>query len=170
MAIHTIHGVGVGLVIHDLQTGSNFGDEVVGAGQTLDQVLHVVALAADQAAQVQHDTAGLVPLPGDGVVGVLQGAELLLVPLALTLQLLGDLLLEDKCLKSIITLLLGASEADRHACSIVLLLVDEARQAAVLALVAVNLGLEVLCLLGKLLGECLELEELWEKMLVNGTS
>jgi hypothetical protein len=39
-------------------------------------------------------------------------------------------------------------------------LVNEASKAAVLALVVLNLDLEVLCLLGELLGKRLELEEL----------
>jgi hypothetical protein len=90
----------------------DFGDKLVGLGEGGDEVLHVVALAADQAAQVQHNAAGLVALPGKSNVGVLKGGELLLVPLALALELLGDLLLQDERLESIVALLLGAGKAD----------------------------------------------------------
>jgi hypothetical protein len=91
---------------------------------------------------------------------VLQRRELLLIPLALTLKLFSNLLLENECLKRIVTLLLGASKTNRYASGIVLLLVDEATKAAVLTLVVLDLNLEVLRFLGKLLGEGLELEEL----------
>jgi len=123
-------------------------------------VLHVVALAADEAAQVQHHAAGLVALPGQGDVGVLEGGHLLLVALALALELLGNLLLEHQRLERVVALLLGAGQAVGEARIVVLLLVDETGQAAVLALVRLDLDLEVLRLLGELLGESLEFEEL----------
>lgn len=132
-------------------------------------MLHVMALAADKAAQMQNNTASLVTLSDDGAVGVLKRRELLLIPLALTLKLLSNLLLENKSLKRIVTLLLGAGKTDRYASGIVLLLVDEAAKAAVLALVVLDLDLEVLRLLGKLLGEGLELEEL-RNALIQGRS
>ena len=120
----------------------------------------MVVLARDQAAQVQHDPAGLVALPGDRHVGVLEGVQFLPVPLALPLQLLGDLLLQDKGLKGVVTLLLRASEANRQPGGVVLLLVEETSQTAVLALVALDLDLEVLGLLGECVGKGLEFEEL----------
>src|SRR5690625_1720207 len=109
---------------------------------------------------MQHDAPGLVALARDGAVGVVKLSKLLLVPLALTLQLLSNLLLENKSLKGVITLLLGAGEADGEAGVVVLLLVDETRETTVLPLVVLNLDLEVLRLLGELLGKGLELEEL----------
>ncbi len=120
----------------------------------------MVALASDQAAQVQHNTPGLVALPGKGGVGVLQSSELLLIPLALTLELLGDLLLQNQSLESVIALLLGARQADRETSIVILLLIDKTSQTAVLPLVILDLNLEILGLFGELLGERLELEEL----------
>ena len=151
-----------GLVAGDLGVEAllDLGDEVVGLRERLDQVLHVVALAADQAAQVEHHAAGLVALAGQRDVGVLEGRHLLLVALALALELLGNFLLEHQRLERIVALLLGAGQAYRQPGIVVLLLVDEPGQAAVLALVRFDLDLEVLGLLGKLLGEGLELEEL----------
>jgi hypothetical protein len=128
-------------------------------------VLHVVALAADEAAQMQDNTAGLVALPEDCDIGVLKGGEFLLVPLPLALELLGDLLLEHQSLEGIVALLLRSAEADSEAGVVVLLLVEEAGQAPVFALVALDLDLEVLRLLGKLFGEGLELEELGSREL-----
>jgi len=57
-------------------------------------------------------------------------------------------------------LLLSAGETDGQACGVVLLLVDKGPKTAVLALVILNLDLEILRLLGELLGKDLELEEL----------
>ena len=142
------------------EPGLDLGRELLGRRQRLDEVLHVVVLARDQAAQVQHDAAGLVALPRDRHVGVLQRVELLPVPLALALQLLGDLLLQDKRLEGVVALLLRAGQADREPRGVVLLLVEETRQAAVLALVPFDLDLEVLRLLGQGVGEGLEFEEL----------
>jgi hypothetical protein len=121
----------------------------------------MVVLARDQAAQVQNHATGLVPLPSDGHVGVLQSVELLPVPLALPLELLGNLLLQDKGLEGVVTLLLGTSKTDRKPGSVVLLLVDETSQAAILALVALDLDLEVLRLLSEGVGKRLEFEELY---------
>lgn len=142
------------------EAGLDLGGELVGRRQRLDEVLHVVVLARDQAAQVQHDAARLVALPGNRDVGVLKRVELLPVPLALPLELLGDLLLENERLERVVALLLGSGEADRQPRGVVLLLVEEAAQAAVLALVAFDLDLEVLRLLGEGVGEGLEFEEL----------
>jgi hypothetical protein len=123
-------------------------------------VLHVVVLARDQAAQVQHDAAGLVALPRDRDVGVLQRVELLAVPLTLALQLLGNLLLQNKSLEGVVALLLGAGKAGSQPGGVVLLLVEETGQTAVLALVALDLDLEILRLLGEGVGKRLEFEEL----------
>lgn len=138
----------------------DLGGELLGRRQRLDEVLHVVVLARDEAAQVQHDAAGLVALPRDRHVGVLQRVELLAVPLALALQLLGDLLLQDQRLEGVVALLLRAGQADREPRGVVLLLVEETRQAAVLALVPFDLDLEILRLLGERVGKRLEFEEL----------
>lgn len=138
----------------------DLGDQLIGSGERLHQVLHVVALAADQATQMENDAASLITLPDNGDVGVLQRRQLLLVPLPLALKLLSNLLLKHKSLERIITLLLSAGKTDRHARSIVLLLIKHTSKAAVLTLVVLDLDLEVLGLLGKLLGEGLELEEL----------
>lgn len=91
---------------------------------------------------------------------MLEGVEFLPVPLALPLQLLGNLLLQDKGLEGIITLLLRASEADRQPGGVVLLLVEETSQTAILALVTLDLDLEVLGLLVESVGKGLEFEEL----------
>lgn len=142
------------------EAGSNLGDKVVRCRERLDQVLHVVALAADETAKVQDDATRLVSLSRERDIGVLQRRQLLLIPLPLTLQLLGDLLLENKGLESVVTLLLGTGKAHRQTGGIVLLLVNESAKTAVLALVVLNLDLEVLRLLRQLLSEDLEFEEL----------
>lgn len=123
-------------------------------------MLHVVRLAADQAAQVQDHALGFVPLAQDRDVGVLERAELFLVALAFALELLGDFLLQDERFEGVVSLLFGAGEACCDACCVVLLLVDEACETSVFALVSLDLDLEVLGLLRELFGECLELEEL----------
>jgi hypothetical protein len=134
--------------------------QVIRLGKRLDEMLHVVALATNETAKVKNNSSGLVTLSHDGDVGVLKLRELLLVSLTLALKLLSNLLLEDKSLESVITLLLSASETNREAGVVILLLINEASKAAVLSLVCVNLDLEVLCLLGESLSEGLELEEL----------
>lgn len=102
----------------------------------------------------------LVALAEDSGVGVLEGGELLLVALTLALKFFSNLLLEDEGFESIVTLLLGSRKTGGKTSCIVLLLVDETCETSVLALVVLNLDLEVLSLLGELLGESLELEEL----------
>lgn len=86
--------------------------------------------------------------------------QLFLVPFALTLEFLGNFLLENQSFESVVTLLLGTSKTSSEACGIVLLLVDKTGETSVLALVSLNLDLELRCLLGKLFGECLEFEKL----------
>ena len=130
------------------------------AANRANNVLHVVRLAADEAAEVQDHILGLVALAGERGVGVLQGGEFLLVALALALEFLGDLLLENEGLEGIVALLLGARQAEGETGKVVLLLVNETRQAAVLALVGLDLDLELRGLLGELLSKGLELEEL----------
>jgi hypothetical protein len=71
-------------------------------------VLHVVSLATDQAAKMKHNALSLVTLSENGDIGVLELRKILLVALALTFELLGNLLLENKSLKGIVTLLLSA--------------------------------------------------------------
>lgn len=122
----------------------------------------MVGLSTDQAAKMENNALSFITLSQDGSVSVLESRQLLLVALALTLKFLGNLLLEDKGLESIVTLLLGSGEACGKASCIVLLLVDEASEASILTLVVLNLDLEVLSLLGELFGESLEFEELNE--------
>jgi hypothetical protein len=109
---------------------------------------------------VEHDALGLVPLAKYGSVGVVKSCEVLLVPLPLPLELLSDFLLEYKGLQSVVALLLGTRQADGKSCGIILLLVNKAGKAAVLAFVVLDLDLEILGLLGELLSESLKLEEL----------
>ena len=58
-------------------------------------MLHVVALAVDEAAQVHDNALGIFTLAGEGRVSVPEGRDLFLVALALTLELFGNLLLEN---------------------------------------------------------------------------
>ena len=129
--------------------------------ESAHNVLHVVGLARDERAQVKNHSLCLVALAQDGRVGVLQLRELLLVALALALELLGNLLLQDKSLKGVITLLLCARQANSEARGVVLLLLDECRKTASFTLVVLDLGLEVGGLLRELLSEGLEFEELY---------
>jgi hypothetical protein len=78
--------------------------------ERLDNVLHVVGLALNKCTEMKHNALSLIPLAKNGRVGVLKGSKLLLVPLPLTLKLLGNLLLEDQGFESIITLLLELEE------------------------------------------------------------
>ena len=117
-------------------------------------------LATDQAAEVKDNTLSFVTLTKDGQVGVLKGRQFLLVALPLTLKLFSNLLLEDKCLESIVTLLLGARKTGGKTSCIILLLVDEASKTSILTLVILNLDLEILSFFGELLSKGLEFEEL----------
>ena len=148
--------LGGGLLDEVGQVGGGGGGGADAAGQ----VVHLERLAADQGAELQHDALGLVALVQQGGVGVLQVGQLGLVALAFALEFLGDLLLQHQGLEGVVALLLGAGQADGQAGEVVLLLVDEAGQAPVLALVGLDLDLELGGLLGELLGEGLELEEL----------
>jgi hypothetical protein len=125
-----------------------------------DDVLHVMRLAADQAAQVEDNTLSLVALAKDCGVGLLKLSKLLLVALALTLEFFSNLLLQNKGLKRIITLLLGPRETDGETRGVVLLLFDESRKTTSLALVILDLDLQLRGLLGELFGKGLEFEEL----------
>lgn len=129
-------------------------------------MLHVVGLPADKAAKMEDHALSFVTLAKDGGVGVFEGGQLLPVTLALTLKFLGNLLLQDEGLESIITLLLSSSEAGGKASGIVLLLVDETSEASVLTLVVLNLDLEFLSLLSELFGKGLEFEELLGSVIV----
>lgn len=128
--------------------------------ESADNMLHMVSLAADERAQVKNNALCLVALAQDGGVGVLELGELLLVALALALEFLGDLLLQDESLEGVVALLLGAGEADGEAGAVVLVLLDEGGEAAGFALVGLDLGFEVGGLLGELFGKGLEFEEL----------
>ena len=120
----------------------------------------MMVLACNQAPQMQNDAASLITLPHNCDIRVLKSSELLLVPLALPLELLSNLLLQNKSLESIVTLLLSACKTNRKTSVVILLLVDKARQTTVLTLGVINLDLEVLGLLGKGFRKCLELEKL----------
>lgn len=123
-------------------------------------MLHVVSLPVDEAAEVENHTSRLVALAEDGFICVLESGELFFVTLALSLELFGNVLLEDKRLESIVTLLLRTVETLGETSSIALLLLDERCEAAVFAFVSLDFDFELLCLLGKLFGESLEFEEL----------
>lgn len=109
---------------------------------------------------MHDDTLGLLLLTHERRVGVREGRELLAVPFPLALELLGHLLLQDERLQGVVALLLGARQTDGESSGVVLLLLDEAGQATVLALVRLDLVLELLGLLRELFGKGLELEEL----------
>lgn len=123
-------------------------------------MLHVVSLSIDEAAKVENHSSGLVALAGKGGICVLEGGELFLVALALTFKLFGNVLLEDKRLKSIVALLLRAIETLGEASSVIFVLFDEGREAAIFTFVSFNPDLKFLCFLSKLLGESLKFEEL----------
>ena len=123
-------------------------------------MLHVVSLPVNEAAEVENHTSGLIALTANGCVCVLESGELFLVTLALSLELFGDVLLEDKRFESIVTLLLRAVEALCEASSVIFMLLDERCEAAIFAFVSLDLDFELLCLFGKLFGESLEFEEL----------
>lgn len=120
----------------------------------------MVSLALDEAAQVKHNTLSLVALPRKILCSVLESIDFLGIALPLALELFGDFLLEDEGFESAVALLLGSGKAESETRDVVLLLLDKASEAAVLALVSLDLALEFLRLLGKLLDEGLELEEL----------
>ena len=123
-------------------------------------MLHVVSLPVDEAAKVEDHSSGLVALAGNGGVCVLERRELFLVALALTLELFGNVLLEDKRFKGIVALLLCAIETLGEASSVIFVLLDERCETAIFAFVSLDLDLELLCLFGKLFCESLEFEEL----------
>jgi len=120
----------------------------------------MVSLTTNQAAEVEHNTLGLIALAENGRVGVLQGRKLLLVAFPFALEFLGNFLLENQCFESIVTLLLGAGKTLVKAGGIILLLINETGETSVLTLVVLNLDLEILGLLGELLSESLEFEKL----------
>lgn len=119
-----------------------------------------MGLAIDKTAKVEHHTLSIVTLARQRSIGMLYGRQLLLVPLPFALQFLGDLLLENQSLKSIVSLLLCARQTKSKTGQIILLLVNKASETAVLPLMALDLDLELGRLFGKLLGKCLEFEEL----------
>lgn len=68
----------------------------------------MMSLAANKTSEMQHHSLCLVPLAENGDVRVLQRRQFFNVPLPLALELLGDLLLENKSLECIVALLLSA--------------------------------------------------------------
>ena len=123
-------------------------------------MLHVVSLPVDEAAKVENHSSGFVALADNCGVCVLERRKLFLVALPLTLELFGNVLLEDKRFKGIVALLLRAIETLGEASSVIFVLLDERCETAVFAFVSLDLDLELLCLFGELFGESLEFEEL----------
>ena len=123
-------------------------------------MLHMVSLSINKTAQMKNHTSGLVALAQNGGIGVLEGCELFLVALALSLKLFGNVLLEDKCFEGIVALLLGAIETLGKASSVILLLLDERSKAAILAFVGIDFNFKLLGLFSELLSESLKFEEL----------
>jgi len=123
-------------------------------------MLHVVGLAMDKSPEVQNYSLCLVTLPGQGLCGMLQCSQLILIPSSLSLKVFSNSLLKDKRFHGLISLSFGPGQSKSEAGSIVLLLIDEGSKAAVLALVRFNLDLKFRDLLGKLVHKCLEFEEL----------
>ena len=123
-------------------------------------MLHVVSLPVDEAAEVENHPSGFVALADNCGVRVLERRKLFLVALPLTLELFGNVLLEDKRFKGIVALLLRAIETLGEASSVIFVLLDERCETAVFAFVSLDLDLELLCLFGELFGESLEFEEL----------
>ena len=121
----------------------------------------MVVLACYQTSQVKHNTASLITLPQDRDIRMLESSKFFPVPLAFALELFGNLLLENKCLEGIISLLLSPGETDGQASIVILLLINETAKTSVLTLVCLNLDLEVLCFFREGLSEGLKFEELW---------
>ena len=119
-----------------------------------------MSLPVDGAAEMEDHTSGLVALAEDCFIRVLESGELFLVALALSLELFGDVLLENKRFESIVALLLCTVETLGETSGIVFLLLDERCEAAILAFVTLDLDFELLSLFGELFSESLELEEL----------
>jgi hypothetical protein len=126
-------------------------------------MFHVVGLAIDQAAQMQNHTLRLISLLSKCGDGVLESSKLLLIAFSLTLKLFSDFLLKNESLKGIITLFLRARETNCEARSIILLLVNKSSKTTILTLMILNLDLEVLSLLSKLLRKSLKFEKLGER-------
>ena len=123
-------------------------------------MLHVVSLSVNEAAEMENHTSRLVALAEDGRVCVLESGEFFLVTLAFSLELFGDVLLEDKRFESIVALLLRVVETLCEASSIIFLLLDERCEAAIFAFMSLDLDFELLCLFSKLFSKSLEFEEL----------
>lgn len=138
----------------------NVLDQLRALAKGSHDVLHVMSLTTDQSAEMENNTLSFVTLTEDGDIGVLEGRKLFLVAFPLTLKLLSNLLLKYESLESVVTLLLSAGQTSAETSSIILLLVDKARETSVFALVGLDLDLEVLRLFGELFSECLEFEEL----------
>ncbi len=123
-------------------------------------MLHVVSLPVNEAAEMENYTSRLVALAEDGRICVLESGEFFLITLAFSLELFGDVLLEDKRFESIVALLLRIVETLCEASSIIFLLLDERCEAAIFAFVSLDLDFELLCLFSKLFSESLEFEKL----------
>ena len=123
-------------------------------------MLHVVSLPVDETAKVENHTSRLVALATNGGVCVLKSSELFLVALTLSLELFGDVLLKDKRLESIVTLLLCTVETLCKASGIILVLFDKRCKTAVFAFVGLDFDFKLLCLFSKLFGKRLEFEKL----------
>jgi hypothetical protein len=109
---------------------------------------------------MENNTLGLVSLAQEGGVGMLESPDFLLVSLPLPLELLGNFLLKDKGLESVVALFLGPGQAGSKTSGIVFLLVDKSGESAVLPLVVLDLDFEFVSFFRELLGKRLEFEEL----------
>lgn len=119
-----------------------------------------MGLALDQSAQMDDDALSFIALACNLVVVADQFCELFLVLLALAFEVFGDFLLHHERLKSLVALLFGTREAHGEHVVVGLLLFDEFVKTRILLLVALDLGLEILCLLCELRCKRLELLEL----------
>jgi len=91
---------------------------------------------------------------------VLESRELFLVALAFALELLGNILLEDKRFEGIVSLLLSAGQTDGKASGVIFLLLDKRCKTAIFALVSFDLDFQLLGFFCELFCKGLEFEEL----------
>ena len=119
-----------------------------------------MGLPVDESTKVKNNTLRLVSLSDERCISVMESRHVFLVALSFALKLLGNFLLKDKGLKSIVSLLLGTRKTGSEPGSIMQLLIEEIAEATILAFVVLNLHLEFLNLLVELFCESLEFEEL----------
>ena len=138
----------------------NVVSELAGGSDSADDVFHMVGLASDEASEVEDNALCLVSLPGELAIGMLKSCNLLAISGTLLLEVFGDTLLQDESLESVVSLSLDARKSEGETSGIVLLLIDETSESAVLALVRLDLDTKLGKLLVERLDKCLELLEL----------